>query len=405
MPNKRSFNVELLNSILISAFNFTDFESESLTRDLNSTLRVKTPDSNLGVITPEWINNIPLMITSILCANGFNMSPELMGGTLGFNDDDWSKIVKYTFQNSAIIRKDNLATLKNWRYFTKTIIDMCTDMCKVDDLSIFEEQMFGKHFKPDVSGEFKRFIGQLIKDKNDKEAEAVHLMLKYAHTVSATDKNGMSSSDVALMLSVSIFEGLQINGILDSENDELIDTGIFGDENYAKQLHAFKLGLSYVFEDSFFSMPYSKGLYNGFFQEYPLDLVLDTNDSKVEEKRASKEKEKQCKKEKKHKSAADKHNVPILQFSVLSMSSSGKSPKLHSSTRSSSFTSSDSHTNNSYSHSQSSPNRLVVPNYNRTTTAHSLTLSDSTTHNTAKFDDNITRSSSTETTTKPTKKK
>lgn len=295
MPNKRLFHVEQLLTLLKSTLALIDFDTESLTRDLKPTL---------DLLSPEFIAGIPLKICHICSNYGFNMSPDFMNLELGFNSDDWSRIAKYTFQHTAIIRKNDPAALKNWRCFSSSILNMCNDeldaLCDLDN--------FNKFFKyPDINGVFKKFIGQLILDNNVNEAEAIHLMLKFAHVVIGNTHNGMTAADVALMLSITIFDGLQIDGIIDSEDVELSTTGFFGDEIYAKRLQAFKQGLIYVLEDPFFLNDFSIDLYKMYHQQYPTDLEKDNTDPKAKE-------------HKKSKMISAKLYIPTFQLSRLKLS-------------------------------------------------------------------------------------
>jgi hypothetical protein len=290
MPNKRQFKVDLLLILLKNTFSLIDFDTESLTRDVHSTI---------GILSLDYVTDIPLKICSICSDFSFNVSTTLINNKLGFNSDDWSRIIKYTFQHTALIKKDDPTVLTNWRYFSSLFMSMCND-----DLDLVNNQdNFNKYFRfADINNIFKRFIGQLIKDNYVKEAESIHLMLKFAQVVISNANNGMTAADVALMLSVTIFDGLQIDGIIDSEETNLRKTGIFGDENYAKHLRAFTLGLVYVLEDPFFANDFSVEIYQKYYQEYSANLW-------VAEKTKS-------------KARPEKNYVPTFHFSHLKLSES-----------------------------------------------------------------------------------
>jgi hypothetical protein len=315
------YNVEQLIAILRLTMCFTDFASEGLSRDQNASicsgdlspdyfkgillkvglaiievdskdigthfkreldfdfeqwslsLRNMFGNSNIQAIsyTPEFTTKLFKVITIFIDSNPrideFNQQ-------LGLNSDDWSIIIKYAFRNTTLINKKSKEAQRNWLTFSNRIMMLCLNEAQMNDPSdIVIDDPFSKYIKyPNISGEFKNFIGQLIKDNCIKEAEAIHLMLQYCRKI-VTTENGVPVDKLSAMVSDVFLKGLEI---FDAYDQNIIKTGNVSQlERYMRHLKIFTPGFTYVLQDSAFSVDFSIENYLGCRQSYVLEEVME----------------------------------------------------------------------------------------------------------------------------------
>lgn len=267
------FNVNQLNTLTRYALYFTDFDTEGLSRD------TECSDASQN-ITTDFIHTILLSI-STLCIecfeSGKSINEEVIKRHLNFNSHDWCRILKFTFQHTTLVDKTHNQGERNWVHLSEATMRLCFTEANMNDSaedSAQKDDLFSKYIKyPNISGEFKNFIGQLIKDGCVKEAQAIHNMLKYSRKISTNPNNGVNAEKLSKMISTVFFMGLEILEGYQKNNTKQKVVSTPQPELYANYLIIFTPGFTVVLEDKIFSEEFSTELYLGCGQEYQQSVM------------------------------------------------------------------------------------------------------------------------------------
>lgn len=269
MLNMHHFNVNQLNTLIRYAIHFTDFDTEGLSRDIG-----KADASNN--LTPDFIHSIfPGLSTLCLeyATSGKIIDENVIKNHLNFNSHGWCRVLKYTFQNTTLIDKSCMQSEKNWLQFSSATMKLCFAEANMNDSaedSDHKDDLFSKYIKyPNIAGEFRNFIGQLIKDGFIKEAKAIHEMLKYSRKIVTNPKNGVNAEKLSTLISIVFFNGLELFEGNQRSNTKQKTVSMAQPELYSNFLKVFSPGFAIVLEEAFFSEDFSAELYLGMSQQYP----------------------------------------------------------------------------------------------------------------------------------------